>query len=148
MAATDMAYAYLTQVQGYETGQLIDIGWIVAYLAIAVGALRAEPGQTPARPLEYSGPTPAAVLVPFVPMLTALTVAGVQMQLGQRLDRVAWSIACALVLLVLARQTLLIIELWAHPKRDARMPVRVVAALGATVHESGHETPPTPEPRR
>jgi hypothetical protein len=51
-------------------------------------------------------------------MLGALTVAAVRMQLGHSLDRVAWSAALVLVLLVLLRQVLLVLDLLAAAGRS------------------------------
>ena len=45
MAVSDSTYAYLVEVGRYSTGNLVDIGWVVGYLAIAVGA-SADAGQT------------------------------------------------------------------------------------------------------
>ena len=38
MAVSDSIYAYLVEAGRYSTGNLVDIGWVVGYLAIAVGA--------------------------------------------------------------------------------------------------------------
>ena len=38
MAVSDSTYAYLVEVGRYSTGNLIDAGWVLGYLAIAVGA--------------------------------------------------------------------------------------------------------------
>ena len=45
MAVSDSTYAYLVEVGRYATGNLVDIGWVVGYLAIAVGA-SGDAGQT------------------------------------------------------------------------------------------------------
>src|ERR1019366_498819 len=37
MAVSDSTYTYLVEVGRYSTGNLVDIGWLVGYLAIAVG---------------------------------------------------------------------------------------------------------------
>lgn len=44
LALSDSVYAYLTEVQGYEPGGLIDLGWFVGYLAIGVGRSARRPG--------------------------------------------------------------------------------------------------------
>src|ERR1039458_7991052 len=44
MAVADSTYAYLVEVGKYSTGNLVDVGWIVGYLAIAVGRSE-EAGQ-------------------------------------------------------------------------------------------------------
>ncbi len=113
-------YGYLTQVKGHESGSLIDTGWFAGYLAIAVGAFcscsEASVDETSeSRPL-----TPVAAVAPFLPMLTALTLAAVQIQRGRHLDRVAWNTAFVLAELVLVRQALLVTELLRPVGRRSR----------------------------
>jgi hypothetical protein len=130
MALADTGYAYVSQVKGFETGSVMDAGWVVAYLAIALGAYfaRTPPArQTKAGSLE---PTPAAFLAPFPPMLAALSVAAIELQLGHRLDRVAWTAALVLVVLVLARQVLLLVEVVGpRRERDVQLSSRLLSAL-------------------
>jgi hypothetical protein len=67
-----------------------------------------------------------------LPVLLALTVAAVEIRLGQHLDRAAWLMAFGLIALVLARQGLMVLELLA-PSRDANaglMQRLTHAALG------------------
>jgi hypothetical protein len=71
------------------------------------------------------------VLAPFLPMLTALTVAAIQIELGHRLDRAAWSMAFTLVGFVLVRQALLVVDLLASGKREAKVSERLVDASGS-----------------
>jgi hypothetical protein len=130
MAVADSAYAYLSQVKGYETGSVVDAGWVAAYLAIALGAYFSRTVEGPRTGAEPAVPTPASFLAPFPPMLAALTVAAIELQIGDGLDRFAWSAALTLVVLVLARQALLIVEV-AGPERDRGVPLssRLLSAL-------------------
>lgn len=123
MALSDTGYAYLTQVQSYGTGQLIDTGWFAAYLGIALGAYSSRGGQVLAAQVDHSQPTLASLVVPFFPVLLALGVFGVQTRLGHQPDRAAWAMALALVVLVLFRQALLLLGV-ARSKRetDAILP--------------------------
>jgi hypothetical protein len=118
MALSDSTYAYLAGVGNYESGDLVDAGWVASYLAIALAAFSSRAQQPVVRRSETSSPSLASLVVPFLPVLVALTVAAVQMKLGgHRLDNVAWLMAVALVVLSLVRQTLLVFDLLA-PEAD------------------------------
>jgi hypothetical protein len=130
MALTDSVYAYVSQVKGYETGGVMDAGWVAAYLAIALGAYLSRTVEGPRVEAESREPTPASFLAPFPPMLAALTVAAIELQLGHRLDDIAWTAALALVVLVLARQALLLVEVMGPEReRDVALSTRLVSAL-------------------
>lgn len=108
MAVSDSGYTYLTAVRGYTTGNVIDAGWLAAYLAIAVGAwtARAVPDELPAtRPYDAAGAEPAVgILAPYVPLFLALGVLTVRVQHGTAIDRASLLLAFALTGLVLVRQ--------------------------------------------
>jgi hypothetical protein len=111
MALSDSAYAYLTGLRSYAPGGALDAGWIAAYLMIAVAAAASAARRTEHLRRERFSASPLPSLVaPFVPMLVALTLAAVQMQRGRALDDVSWALALALVVLVLVRQSLVLIE--------------------------------------
>jgi hypothetical protein len=118
MAISDSTFAYLTDVTAYTSPGLIDTGWIAAYLGIALAAFSSRPSGTvtPAR-TEDSRPSLASLVAPLLPVLLALSVAAVQNRLGDHIDRAAWLMALGLIVLVLARQGLMVLELLA-PGRD------------------------------
>jgi len=122
MALSDSTFTYLSDVASYSSssGHLIDIGWIAAYLGIALAAFSSRPSGAVARAVEDSdsGPSLASLIAPLLPVLLALTVAAVQIRLGHHLDRAAWLMAFALIALVLVRQGLMVLELLG-PGRDA-----------------------------
>jgi hypothetical protein len=123
MALSDTGYAYLTQVQSYGTGQLIDTGWFAAYLGIALSAYSSRGGKVLAAQVDHSQPTLASLVIPFFPVLLALGVFGVQTRLGHQPDRAAWAMTLALVVLVLSRQALLLLDVArSKPKTDAILP--------------------------
>ena len=141
MALSDTTYAYLTGVKSYETGSLIDAGWLAAYLAIALGAICATSRHAVTPDRGSPSLTMPALVAPFVPLFLALGVAAVGIELGHRLDEVAWIAAVVLVALVLIRQTLLVVELLA-PDHDpqADMLERLgQAALGLRAGETATE---------
>ncbi len=118
MALSDSTFAYLTDVTTYTSPGLIDTGWIAAYLGIALAAFGSRPsGAVEPAAAGYSRPSLASLISPLLPVLLALSVAAVQIRLGHHLDRAAWLMAFALIALVLARQGLMVLELFA-PSRD------------------------------
>ena len=145
LALSDSVYAYLTEVQGYETGGLLDTGWFAGYVAIAVGAFCAQSEQLPARHADSPKPRVAALVIPFVPILGALGVVGLQPELVQQLDPVALASAFALVALVLARQLLVLHDIAAGISgHGGTLSQRLQAALG--VPAATQDPPPPPPP--
>jgi hypothetical protein len=132
MALSDSTFTYLTEVAKYTGGDVIDTGWIVAYLGIALAAFSSQADGAMVPRAERSRPSLASLISPLLPVLLALTVAAVEIRLGQHLDRAAWLMAFGLIALVLARQGLMVLELLA-PSRDANaglMQRLTHAALG------------------
>jgi hypothetical protein len=122
MALSDSTFAYLTEVAGYSSSNanLIDTGWIAAYLGIALAAFSARSSVAVPAQAERARPSLASAVAPLLPVLLALAVAAVQIRLGHHLDRAAWLMAVGLIALVLARQALMVLELLA-PSRDAQL---------------------------
>ena len=108
MTGADSAYTSLTAVRDYATGDVIDAGWLAAYVAIAVGArIAARSGPPPIavpRSPQYDAPAAAGILVPYVPLFLALGVLTVRAQGGTAIDRASLLLAFALTGLVLVRQ--------------------------------------------
>jgi hypothetical protein len=138
MTLSDAAYGYLTEVAGYATGNLTDVGWVAAYLAIALGAYvsRSQPAAADPRPAPPAL-TRAALLTPFVPVLTALGLAAVRIQLTGHLDRVASATALVLVAAVLLRQALVAFDVRRGAGAGAPFTRRVLASLGGAVGGDG-----------
>jgi hypothetical protein len=110
MAVSDSTYAYLVEVGRFSTGNLVDIGWVVGYLAIAVGA-SGDAGQTVRVPSELPTEASLASLVtPYVPVLLALSVITFELELHHHVDRFSWLTGLSLTLLVIARQALLLVD--------------------------------------
>ncbi len=110
MAVSDSTSAYLTEVGRYATGNLIDVGWVVGYLAIAVGA-SADAGQTVlATSDEPTEASLASLVTPNVPNLLALSVITFELELHHHVDRFSWLTGFGLALLVIARQALILVD--------------------------------------
>ena len=89
LALADSTYSYLTEVKSYETGSLIDTGWFAGYLGIALGAFCSDARESMVRSPGLSLPGPASLVAPFLPVLGALSVAAIKLEVGHRLDDVA-----------------------------------------------------------
>jgi hypothetical protein len=140
MALTDSTFTYLTEVAKYTGGDVIDAGWIAAYLGIALAAFSSRSNSTVVPRAEHSKPSLSSLVAPLLPVLLALSVAAVEIRLGQHLDQAAWLMAFGLIALVLTRQGLMVFELLA-PSRDANaglMQRLTQAALGGA---AGREEP-------
>ena len=109
LAVSDSTYAYLTEAGRCSTGNPVDIGWVVAYLAIAVGASH-DGGRTRLAPSQQASSEASLVsrVTPYVPVLLALVVITFQMELHFHVDRFAWLTGLGLAFLVIARQALLL----------------------------------------
>ena len=111
MAVADGVYSYLSTKNGYAAGDLIDVGWIGAYLMIALAAFVAQPDHTVSAEREPSAaPLLISFLAPFLPVMVALVVTSLALQPGQRLGTAARVMTVGLVGLVLVRQCLLVFE--------------------------------------
>lgn len=100
-AIADSAFAYMTQVNNYSNGTILDTGWVAGYLLIGLGALRAvyAPSLDAAEPRE----TTLSLVAPYVPVLAVLAVTAVELLRGVRLGSVDWIMVFVLALLVLGR---------------------------------------------
>ena len=117
MALSDSTFAYLTDVAKYTGGELIDTGWIAAYLGIALAAFCSRSSSVVVPRAERSSPSLASLIAPLLAVLLALAVAAVEIRLGRHLDHAAWLMVFGLIALVLARQGLVVLELLT-PSRD------------------------------
>jgi hypothetical protein len=133
MALTDSAYLYLTSVAEYDSGNLIDVGWIAAYLGIALSAFAARvaaPARVQAPSAAPARMSRASLVAPLLPVLLALTVATAQMHGGETIGDAELALLIALIALVLARQVLMLVELFTA--RAGALSERLTrAALGA-----------------
>jgi hypothetical protein len=140
MAVADSTFTYLTASTSYTSPGLIDTGWVVAYLAIALAAFSSQPTTATVPSTERAKPSLASLIAPMVPVLLALAVAAVEIRLGDHLDHAAWLMAFGLVVLVLLRQGLILLELLAHGRATKVSPMErfAHAALGGAGESQAH----------
>lgn len=103
IAVADSGFAYLATLETYQSGNWIDLGWVMGFLLIGLGATS---WITPAQQRrESAGPSLASAALPYATVLLAL-VAGGARATGGGLDLVLIPVGSAMVLLVFARQFL------------------------------------------
>ena len=118
-AVADSSFSYLTEVNNYGNGNLLDTGWVAGYLLISLGALWAL--TSPLRQPEQNEASTVSLVAPYLPVLVVLAVTSIQLLRGRHINPVAWALALALVALVLGREVL---RLW----DQAHDPHRIDAA--------------------
>ena len=96
MALADSTFAYVVEVKGYATGNLLDTGWFAGFLGIALGAFASNARDLPVRADSSLLALPSLV-APLLPMFVALSVAGISIDLGHRPDWVALAMVFALI---------------------------------------------------
>lgn len=107
LAVADGGFAYLTLSGTYETGMPIDPAWDIAYLLIALAALRHDPsGPRPERADERS----FGVLFPVLPVAMALVIAGFRKIDEGTVGVVMFWGLVAIVVLVVVRQLVTLLD--------------------------------------
>jgi signal transduction histidine kinase len=110
MAVADSAFAYLAGKGAYATGAWLDLGWLVAWLVLAVAALRPAPAELLRSddeeiPISWSG-----FSLPYLPPAIAF-VTGIAMQVTRgQLEPFLVFNGASIVLFVAARQVVAHIE--------------------------------------
>ena len=115
-AVADSSFTYLTEVNNYGSGTFLDTGWVAGYLLISLGALWAL--TSPLRQAEQIEESTTSLVAPYLPVLVVLAVTSIQLLRGRNINPVAWTMALALVVLVLGREVL---RLW--DRKDFRRGV-------------------------
>ena len=110
MAVSDSTYTYLVEVGRYAPGYLVDVGWVVGYLAIAVGA-SSDAGQAVfVSSDEAAEPSLVSLVTPYVPVLLALLVVTFKLEIHHQVDRFSWLTGFGLAVLAIARQALVLFD--------------------------------------
>ena len=108
MSISDSWFAYLTATDPYQTGDLIDLGWVGAFLLFALAALCSTRGGSSdehggADPRGVSAPMPSRAWLPYLPLLLACA-AGVDRALPTLRSGPAPLVGAVVVVSVLVRQ--------------------------------------------
>jgi hypothetical protein len=110
MAISDSTYAYLVEAGRYSTGNIVDAGWVLGYLSIAVGASWDTGEAVQAVLADPDEASLASLVTPYVPVLLALAVITVKLELHDTVDRLSWLAGFGLALLAICRQALLLLD--------------------------------------
>ena len=121
LALSDSTYTYLVEGSHYTTGNPVDVGWVIGYLCLALGAYFTDrPAQARTTFDDDLGTSPlTSLIVPYLTVLAALIAISFEIELGRRLDKIDWFIAVALALLVIARHALFFLDRGISAGRDA-----------------------------
>jgi diguanylate cyclase (GGDEF)-like protein len=134
MAVADSSFAYLNAVGRYSTGSLTDIGWVAAFLLLALAGVDAGARRV-AAPTTLTGRAATATMLPYLPLLAAAATLGVRHAQGHRLDGPELAGISVGLVLVLTRQYLTV--------RENRALLLVVAAREAQLHDQAFHDPLT-----
>lgn len=108
IAVSDSLFAYLAAQGAYDSGGVLDIGWVAGMLLIAGGAVASRrPGRV--NPVMLELPSWASIWLPYVPLLVASITAAANSRELLQYPLVQW-VAALLVVGVLARQFLAVSE--------------------------------------
>jgi diguanylate cyclase (GGDEF)-like protein len=108
MSFSDSVFAYLTATDPYQTGNLIDLGWVVAFILFGLAALSSTP-EPAANSLTAPIPARTRLWLPYLPLVLAAAVGA-----GQALPLLRSgpgpAVTLLLVIVVLARQFLTVAD--------------------------------------
>ncbi len=108
IALSDSLFAYLAAQNAYDSGGVLDIGWVAGMLLIAGGAVASRrPGRE--NPVVLELPSWASIWLPYVPLLVASITAAANPRELLQYPLVQW-VAALLVVGVLVRQFLAVSE--------------------------------------
>lgn len=110
MAASDSPFAYQGANGTYETGSLVDLGWVTAFVLIAVTALRSVDVH-PSAETETVSAKDAPFILPYVPLLAAaVVVTVVQVVTGRTVDLFDLCCFAVATAALIGRQYLTVLE--------------------------------------
>jgi diguanylate cyclase (GGDEF)-like protein len=128
LALSDSAYVYLAASDRYQTGNLIDIGYLAAYLLLLEAAVRDRPGGDRRGPAQTSWVVTA---LPYIPVAVAVGVAIRQLRPG--LTNPTLVVGTGLVFVLLLRQLLTLID-------NRRLVQRVLDGQEQLQHQAFHDS--------
>ena len=142
MAVADSSFAYLTATGAYHSGSLSDVGWVGAFLLLAVAGADARTQRgTPLPATPQNGVitdralAAPATMLPYLPVLLAAVIMSVRHFDGQQLDLVEFAAFSISMALVLIRQYTTV--------RENRALLAVVSVREAQLHRQAFHDPLT-----
>ncbi len=134
-AAADSSFSYLTALHRYGIGNTTDVGWVIGYLLVALGALWAYNHPTPP-PANSERPTLQFLVGPHIPLLGVLVVAIWQVSTHHTLDRMSQISFMAVVLTMSARQFLVLLD---HFNLSHQLEAKVEERTLELEHQAYHD---------
>ncbi|WP_433604184.1 putative bifunctional diguanylate cyclase/phosphodiesterase [Dactylosporangium sp. CA-139114] len=105
---SDSGYAYLTLLDTYGSGNVLDLGWFSGFALIFLAARRPEPAHTEQD--EHALTQPLGVMLPYLAVLGSLVTSVFEvLRHGTHDMFVSWS-RSAIILLIVGRQLLTLLE--------------------------------------
>lgn len=108
LTATDIAYVRVAATTGYLPGSLLDLGWVTAFLLMAVATLV----PTHPRPTVQPGPALPGLwqaAIPMLPLLAAIVTAAVR-GISPRHDTLLFGLLLVVLAVALVRHVVLLAE--------------------------------------
>jgi diguanylate cyclase (GGDEF)-like protein/PAS domain S-box-containing protein len=109
LAVSDSGFAYLTATNSYSSGNLIDIGWFLAFVMIALAGIRGSAPPVEGDAVAAEG-RPLPLLLPYGAVLIALAASSVEVLRAGTSDVVMTWIRTGIVLALVARQIVTLSE--------------------------------------
>ena len=112
MAIADSTYAYLTTVGSYTSGNLVDAGWVAAYLFIAAAAFERPRVATAGDPVEPEAAplSIGQIVLPYALAIPACLVGANELVINDHHDAVIVFIALSVLILIVLRQLVTLFE--------------------------------------
>ena len=107
MGLADGGFTYLSTAGTYQTGSIIDVGWVAAFLLCAVAAVADYSGEEAAG--SQATVSRLGLFLPLLPFLVGMFVIGAEAWQG-RLDHTLVVAGTSLMILVVLRQMLVLTE--------------------------------------
>jgi diguanylate cyclase (GGDEF)-like protein len=104
IAGSNAAFLYLIEKGAYSTSRLVDSGWFVGFLILALAAIR-RPSSRPRRVRKHD-----SVWLPYIPVAGGTALVASRVADGHRLDAFGTWCLLAVLLFVLVRQLLALRE--------------------------------------
>ena len=131
MALADSSFTYYTATNSYDTGNVLDTGWLAGYLLLGLAAFRAYLRPTIAS-TDLVGPSRLMVLLPYLPVVAAGLIDAYSVGVLHSLDLVMLASTSAVIGLVLIRQMVTLAE-------NSDLLRRVADRESALQHQANHD---------
>ena len=134
-AASDSSFSYLTALHRYGIGNATDIGWVLGYFLVALGALWAHDHPVAPDPMPER-PNLRALVGPNIPLLGVMVVAVWQVGVHHVLDRMSQISFMAVIMAMSARQFLVLLE---HFNLSHQLETKVEERTLELQHQAYHD---------